>query len=146
MSKTFTTTVSAVIFTAASLLVLSIQYTVGLVGTSHYFLGHFFFGLAFPYLGYGVFALLREPAKKPANWVIARPALDRFLSKVMVIVTDFYCWLGVMTFWHLGNELWEDQKTRAVFTVDVDHLIAGIIGLVLSAVIYEAIRKQWPQF
>ncbi|WP_372997488.1 hypothetical protein [Marinobacter sp.] len=146
MSKTFTTTVSAVIFTAVCLLVLSIEYTAGLVGTSHYYLGHFFFGLAFPYLGYGVFSLGRDLPEKPANWVYARPALHRALTRFLAVATHFYFWLGVTTFWHLGNELWEDQKTRAVFSVDLDHLTAGIIGLVLSAAIYEAIRKQWPQF
>jgi hypothetical protein len=146
MSKTFSTTLSAVIFTACCLLVLALEYTVGLVGTDHYFLGHFLFGLGFPFLCYGVFSLFRGPAKKPANWVIARPALDRFLSKAMAVVTDFYFWLGVTAFWHVGNELWEDQKTRPVFTLDVDHLTAGIIGLVLAACIYEAIRKKCPQF
>jgi hypothetical protein len=39
---------------------------------------------------------------------------------------------GLTAAWSLGNELWEDQLTRATFSVDWDHLAADLAGVILA--------------
>lgn len=42
---------------------------------------------------------------------------------------------GLTIAWSLGNELWEDQLSRAIFTVDWDHLAGDQVGIFLAWVI-----------
>lgn len=140
------TLLSLAIFLASAFAVLSLQLTVGLTGTGHYFLGHFFFGLGFPFLFYSFFRSLRSGKDNCWNWVLARPALKRWLDRGVNATTSFYFSLGMMSLWHLENELWTDQLTRESFTLDVDHFIAGAIGLALAAVAYQALRRRYPDF
>lgn len=39
---------------------------------------------------------------------------------------------GLTAAWSVGNELWEDQLTRATYSVDWDHLVADFAGLLIA--------------
>lgn len=46
--------------------------------------------------------------------------------------------------WSLGNELWEDQLTRASFDVDWSHLGADIAGIAASLLIWSLLQRMGP--
>ncbi|GGE94595.1 hypothetical protein [Pseudoalteromonas gelatinilytica] len=95
-------------FFAGCALVLTLQSTIGLYFTTHYFVAHFLLGLFLPFAFYG-FA-----GTKGLYWV------GFFLTLVF----------------HLGYELWEDQLTRPSYIVDWDQVVSGLVGLAMSYVIY----------
>jgi len=102
---------SFIFFTFGVLLFFGLEYAFGLYFTPQYFVVHFLFGLFFPYI------LCAIGGNKVSYW----------LGFIIILI------------WHLGHELWEDQKTRISYVVDWDHVASGLIGLVASYFVY----KYW---
>jgi hypothetical protein len=46
--------------------------------------------------------------------------------------------------WSLGNELWEDQLTRAVYSIDWDHLVADFVGAGIATATHARLRRCFP--
>lgn len=105
---------SILFFLFGCLLVLGLQFTIGLYFTTHYFIAHFLFGLFFPYLFYS-FA-----GNKLTYWI----------------------GFSLTLIWHLSHEFWEDQKTRSTYIVDFDQVVSGLIGLLVSFLIYRWWEKS----
>lgn len=46
--------------------------------------------------------------------------------------------------WSVGNEFWEDQLTRAVYSIDWDHLVADFAGAGISTAMHTRLRRWFP--
>tara|TARA_R110001583_G_scaffold182313_1_gene340024 strand:+ start:1756 stop:2085 length:330 start_codon:yes stop_codon:yes gene_type:complete len=90
---------SFLFFTAGIALVLTLQFTIGLYFTTHYFLAHFLLGLFLP------FAFYAFTGTKALYWL-------GFTSTLI---------------FHMGYELWEDQLTRPSYIVDWEQVISGLV-------------------
>ncbi|WP_162621114.1 hypothetical protein [Vibrio casei] len=90
-----------------------LQLSIGLYGTNHYFLSHFFFFLALPF----AFALIGR---------------DEISARIGIIVSSIF---------HFGYEFWEDQLDRPSYNLDWDKIVSGGAGIVLAHVILKKMFK-----
>jgi len=110
------TTVSWVIIIISVSAVAGLHLALDFTQAPIYFLAHFWFGLSFPFV---LYLILGTPG-------------------------GFYLGLFLGAVWHYGNEFWEDQLTRPVFSLDVDHLISGTIGLAVAMFFFKASQRLKP--
>lgn len=102
-----------VFFFCGCLLVLTLQSTVGLYFTSHYYVAHFLLGLFLPFLFYSMGG------------------------------SSLTFWIGmfVTASFHFGYEFWEDQLNRNPHVYDWDQIASGAVGLVAAFFVYRAWNK-----
>jgi len=142
---------SLAVFMLIAITVLAVEATTGLIGTDHYYLAHGLFGLGFPFLWHAITHAgepgqpLHEDVLRP-QWRYLHPGLAAGLDRTMAFIKDFRTALMVTAIWHFGNELWEDQLTRSAYRVDMDHLIAGVVGMALAWWLYRALAARLPGF
>lgn len=101
-------------FLFGCLLVLALQFTIGLYYTPHYFVAHFLLGLFLPFFFYSLGG------------------------------SSLTFWIGIFltSLFHFGYELWEDQLTRDPNVYDWDQITSGTIGLVIAYIVYR-IWNKW---
>ena len=100
-------------FVCGCMLVLALQFTVGLYFTQHYFVAHFLLGLFVPFFFYSLGG------------------------------NSLTFWIGMLataTF-HFGYEFWEDQLDRSTTVYDWDQIASGAVGLLAAFFVYRAWTK-----
>lgn len=102
-------------FLFGCVLVVVLQFTIGLYFTPQYFLAHFCLGLFLPYFFYSIGA-------SPISF-----------------------WVGflVTSVFHFGYELWEDQLSRTSYSLDWDQILAGGLGLFVAYLVYRAWNNRF---
>ena len=95
-------------FMFGCLIVLALQFTVGLLFTKHYFVAHFLMCLFLPFYFYSMGA------------------------------NSLSFWLGSLltAAFHFGYEFWEDQLSRQTHVYDWDQIASGAVGLTAAFIVY----------
>ncbi len=96
-------------FLLGCLIVVALQFTIGLYFTKHYFVAHFLLGLFLPFCFYSMGGL-------------------NISFKIGWFLTAFF---------HFGYELWEDLLTRPLgSSPDWDQVLTGSLGLIAALFVY----------